>query len=186
MTRIQTPQPCRTRTHTHTNHQSASRKNSTHLCSTDTRKQTYSNEVQRTIPFPAHFMHSSHNPPTQTPQESLQPPIFQFLSRFTGTGYVHTNAIKKIRGSHGIKSAAVQARAWTPNCLSTTVGRQRRLKGHEQLRNKLSHRDVSSCRPLRQVLWVSLHFTAHSTRTETETCYESTGTESAQRCYDVV
>ena len=38
------------------------------------------------------------------------------------------------------------------------VGRQRRLTGHKYLRNKLSHRDVSSCRFFREGR-VSLHFT---------------------------
>ena len=41
----------------------------------------------------------------------------------------------------------------------TPAGRQRRVTGHKQLSDMLSHRDVSSCRPLGFIFWVSLHFT---------------------------
>ena len=63
------------------------------------------------------------------------------------------------RGPHNNDPAAVHARVWTPvgTGLSTPwdgaitarpklAGRQRRLMGHKYLRNKLSHRNVSSCR----------------------------------------
>jgi len=62
-------------------------------------------------------------------------------------------------GSHNNHPATVHVRVWTPvgTELSTPrdgaimarpklAGRQRRLTGHKYLRNKLSHRDVSSCR----------------------------------------
>ena len=63
------------------------------------------------------------------------------------------------RGFSQHSSVAVHARVWTPagTGLSTPrdgaiiarpklPGRQRRLTGHKYLRNKLSHRDVSSCK----------------------------------------
>jgi len=62
-------------------------------------------------------------------------------------------------GSHNTHPAAVHARVWTPvgtglsmprdraiTARPVLAGRQRRLMGHKYLRNKLSHRDVSSCR----------------------------------------
>ena len=62
-------------------------------------------------------------------------------------------------GSHNNQPDEVYSRVWTPvgTGLSTPrdgaitarpklPGRQRRLTGHKYLRNKLSHRDVSSCR----------------------------------------
>ena len=61
--------------------------------------------------------------------------------------------------SHNILPVTVHARAWTPVGTGLSrprdgaimarpklAGRQRRLTGHKYLRNKLSHRDVSSCR----------------------------------------
>jgi len=60
--------------------------------------------------------------------------------------------LSDVRTHSNIHSAAVQARAWTPDgtglSMPTPTGRQSRLTGHEQLRTKLSHTDVSLCRSL--------------------------------------
>jgi len=62
-------------------------------------------------------------------------------------------------GSHNTHPAAVHARVWSRvgtglsmpgdgaiTARAMMAGRQRRLTGHKYLSNKLSHRDVSSCR----------------------------------------
>ena len=105
--------------------------------------------------------------PANTPVTShLKHPLFQSLNRFTGIRFVCTKRNKEYffsGGSHNTHPAAVHARVWTPvrtrlsmpwdgaiTVRPMLAGRQRRLTGHKYLRNKLSYRDVSSCR---FILW---------------------------------
>jgi len=127
---------------------------------TDTRKQTRSTEIQTNY-FPPPSLHPSSSSPKTHPSPHIwNTPLFSPLAGSLELGSSVPNATNFFSGgSHNTHPAAVHARVWTPvgTGLSTPwdgaimarpklAGRQRRLTGHKYLRNKLSHRDVSSCR----------------------------------------
>jgi len=128
----------------------------------DTRKQTRSTEIQ-TNPFPRPSLTHPLLPHKHTPHlvSETPTPSFSLLAGQLELGSSAPNATKFFfsGGSHNNHPAAVHARVWTPvgTGLSTPrdwaimarpklAGQQKRVTGHKYLRNKLSHRDVSSCR----------------------------------------
>jgi len=122
--------------------------------------ETRSTEIQ-TNHFPPSSLHSSSSSQQTHPSPHIwNTPSSSPLAGSLELGSSAPNATNFFSGgSHNNHQAAVHARVWTPvgTGFSTPrdgaimarpklAGRQRRLTGHKYLGNKLSHRDVSSCR----------------------------------------